>query len=80
MQPKKSVQFFLATSIEGGQVELFEYCDPWIHRVRQGVIEVHGNFGVEHLLRKLQEKGVQFISHQTAKSELCLFNIVEPMR
>lgn len=66
----------LKCDIEGGEVDLFEHCGPWIHRIGGAVVEVHGSLSVENLLNGMREKGINFSHRLAAKSDLCLFKMI----
>jgi hypothetical protein len=65
----------LKCDIEGGEVDLFEHCAFWVHLLRRGVVEVHGQFLVANLLSKLREKGIICAPRLVAKSDLCVFEV-----
>lgn len=50
----------LKCDIEGGERELFADCTDWIHRVRNIVIELHGELDVKWLLDRLDANGAVF--------------------
>ena len=66
----------LKCDIEGAELELFKYCESWIHRVRRGAIEVHGHFTVADLLCLLAQKGMIISRKSTMKDAVCLFDSV----
>ena len=46
--------------IEGAERELFARCRPWIHRVRNLLIEIHGDYTADVLLKDLIANGAFF--------------------
>jgi len=50
----------LKCDIEGGEAELFSNCADWINRVRNIVIELHGQCSIEWLERTLRDNGADF--------------------
>jgi len=46
--------------IEGAEKEVFASCGTWIHKVRNMVIEVHGDYHVEDLKRDIEQAGARF--------------------
>lgn len=59
----------LKCDIEGAERELFGACEPWIQRVRNLLVEVHGAYNGRALLEDLRRNGSNFTSKEIALGE-----------
>jgi FkbM family methyltransferase len=59
----------LKCDIEGAEREVFKCCATWIHRVRNIVIELHGDYSTAFFLRDLKANGACFDSQELDSGE-----------
>jgi len=48
----------LKCDIEGTESELFRNCGSWMHKMRFGMVELHGDYRVKNLEKDLMESGI----------------------
>ena len=56
----------LKCDIEGAERELFEHSAPWLHRVRNLVVELHAPYAHDEFMRSVHGTGVKFVDETLA--------------
>jgi FkbM family methyltransferase len=59
--PADSIIDLLKCDIEGAEQEVFQSCGQWIRRVRNMVVEIHGNYSGDHLKHDILRGSRNFV-------------------